>query len=96
MIVQINKKYHFGDIVNYSVIEMPDIFYRRKEGVVIGMKFVQHPLIDNDNSEVLMYAIITKNAFRLLKESIKKNTIRPTCVIDWVEEKYITNEQTGI
>ena len=92
--ITIDEKYHYGDIVDYSVIEHGDIFYKRKEGVVIGMKFVQHPLIDNDNSEVLMYAIITKNAFRLLKESIKNNTIKPTCVIDWVEEKDIQmNEQ---
>jgi hypothetical protein len=41
---------------------------------------------------VMMYAIVSKNAFRLLEESIKNNTIKPTCVIDWVEEKDITNE----
>ena len=87
--ITIDEKYHYGDFVDYSVIEHDDIFYKRKEGVVIGMKFVQHPLIDNDSNEIMVYAIVSKNAFRLLEESIKKNTIRPTCVIDWVEEKNI-------
>ena len=50
--ITIDEKYRYGDFVNYSIIEQGDIFYKRKEGVVIGMKFVQHALIDNDGNDV--------------------------------------------